>query len=393
MGDNASAPNLNRAQRPPNDLCAQNDKPLRVFMTADAVGGIWQYSIDLIRELALRGARVMLATLGPRPTGDQRREALDISGVTLAESDFALEWTANPWADVEAAGEWLLSLAADFAPDVIHLNGYAHAALDWRKPVVVVAHSCVFSWWRAVHGSAPGAEWNEYKRRVTAGLVAADAIVAPSEFMAAALEREYGVDSDTIRVIHNFSSASRARRHEKQSFVLAAGRIWDEAKNIALLDSIAREIDWEIRVAGSEHGPETSAATNRRAHFLSALSRAEMLDQMHRAAIFAHPALYEPFGLSVLEAAGARCCLVLSDIPSLRELWDSAAVFVNPRDRDCWSAELNRLIGDALALQALGEKAHSRAGKYLPERSVTRYMNLYRSLARLPGKNRKEAAA
>ena len=51
-----------------------------------------------------------------------------------------------------------------------------------------------------------------------------------------------------------------------------------------------------------------------------------------RAAIYALPARYEPFGLSALEAALSGCALVLGDIPSLREVWGDAAVFVPPDD-------------------------------------------------------------
>jgi glycogen(starch) synthase len=367
-----------------------SNKPLRVLMTADAIGGVWRYSIDLVKELAQRGASVLLAVMGPCPSREQRQEALEISGMTLAESDFALEWMTNPWADVDAAGDWLLNRAANFAPDVIHLNGYAHAALDWQKPAIVVAHSCVFSWWQAVHGGAPGPEWDEYKERVTAGLTAADAIVAPSAFMAAALEREYGADSNSIRVIHNFSRTSREQGDAKEPFVLTAGRIWDQAKNIALLNSIAPEVAWEIRVAGGERGPESSTAAGKGARFLGALTHAKILKQMGRAAIFAHPALYEPFGLAVLEAASARCCLLLSDIPSLRELWEGAAIFANPRDPLEWACGLNALIRDPAMRQKLGDEAYSRASKYPPSRSVTQYWNLYRSLAATP---RKEAAA
>ena len=53
-----------------------------------------------------------------------------------------------------------------------------------------------------------------------------------------------------------------------------------------------------------------------------------------RAAIYALPAHYEPFGLSILEAAMSGCALVLGDIPSLREIWGDAAVFVHPDNRD-----------------------------------------------------------
>ena len=44
--------------------------------------------------------------------------------------------------------------------------------------------------------------------------------------------------------------------------------------------------------------------------------------------IFVSVSRYEPFGLAVLEAAHAGCALVLSDIPTFRELWQGAASFV-----------------------------------------------------------------
>lgn len=355
-------------------------EPLRVLMTTDTVGGVWQYSIDLSAGLAQHGVPVTLATLGSRPTEAQREQASEVPNLMLLESDFALEWMPDPWQQVDASGVWLLNLASELQPDVVHLNGYSHAALDWKLPVLVVAHSCVYSWWRAVHQSAPGPEWMEYERRVRAGLARADAIAAPSDWMAGELEREYGISRSNIEVIHNFSR-TRFLIGGKRPFVLAAGRIWDKAKNLAMLDAIAPEVDWEIRIAGSS----TSMPPN--------LPHAELMRQMHEAAILAQPALYEPFGLTIVEAARARCCLVLSDIPSLRELWDGAAVFVDPRDAICWGRQLNALIRDPVRREALAERAYEHSAKYETDLSLTKYWRLYNSIiesSRDPGK---EAAA
>src|SRR6185312_15110567 len=90
---------------------------------------------------------------------------------------------------------------------------------------------------------------------------------------------------------------------------------------------------------------------------LGHIPSADLLDLMGRASIFAHPALYEPFGLAVLDAARARCCLVLADIPSLRELWGEAAVFVDPRDPAAWIRELNSLSRDPSRRGQLGDRA------------------------------------
>lgn len=356
------------------------EQPLKILMTADAVGGVWRYSLDLAEGLVSRGAEVLLATMGPRPTEDQLRQVAAIRNVTVAESEYALEWMSNPWADVEAAGKWLLNLAEDFKADLIHLNGYAHAILPWRRPVVVVAHSCVFSWWRAVHECAPGSEWNEYQRRVLEGITAASMVVAPSAAMARATAAEYGVAPEKLRVIHNFSNTEMAEWTDKEPFFLAAGRVWDEAKNIGMLEQIAPRLNWEMRVSGSERGPEHSRAAARCVRFLGMLPYADLLEEMARASVFVHPSLYEPFGLSVLEAARRSCCLVLADVPSLRELWEGAAVFVNPRDADEWVRELNRMSEDPEKRRRLGERARSHAAKYSARLAVDQYQEVYRAL-------------
>ncbi len=251
--------------------------------------------------------------------------------MTLVESDYALEWMSNPWVDLDAAGKWLLALAADFQPDLVHLNGYVHAALPWHRPTIVVAHSCVVSWWRAVHDCAPGAEWDEYRERVLAGLTAAGLVLAPSGAMARAIAAEYGLRSDEIRVIHNFSNTNQPDRLTKEPFFLAAGRIWDEAKNIALLEQIAPKLNWQMRVSGNGRGSIDSTASVKSARFLGMLSYSDLLEQMARASIFVHPALYEPFGLSVLEAARRGCCFGLGGYPQLARAVGRCGYFRQPK--------------------------------------------------------------
>jgi len=147
--------------------------PRRVLMTADTVGGVWQYAMDLCRVLCARGDEITLATMGGLPDRAQRREAGSIPGLDLRASRYKLIWMDNPWRDVNEAGEWLLGLAHEVQPDIVHLNDLGHGDLDWPAPVLTVGHSCVLSWWRAVHGErAPEPQWTPYRERVTAGLLA-----------------------------------------------------------------------------------------------------------------------------------------------------------------------------------------------------------------------------
>lgn len=367
--------------------------PIRILMTADAVGGVWQYSLDLISQLTQQRFEFLLATLGPQPSCEQRAQAKSIPGLTVAEGGYSLEWMPNPWADVDAAGKWLLDLQSNFGADLIHLNGFSHAALPWKRPVLVVAHSCVRSWWRAVHGCAPGPEWDEYGRRVSRGLCACARVVAPSRHMADCIRSEYSISDEKTSVIRNFTLASQTGQTGKSPFILTAGRLWDPAKNVALLNRIAPRLAWDICLAGGVHGIDYSAASTRNITCLGSLPHDELLRHMESAAIFAHPALYEPFGLAILEAARARCCLVLSDIPALRELWDGAAIFLDPRDANAWRRELNCLAEDSARREQFSNRAQMHARVYTAQAAVEQYINVYRSLLGVPSGEAKVAAA
>jgi glycosyltransferase involved in cell wall biosynthesis len=102
--------------------------------------------------------------------------------------------------------------------------------------------------------------------------------------------------------------------------------------------------------------------------------------RLHRAAIFVSPAMYEPFGLSVLEAASAGCALVLSDIPSFRELWDDAAVFVDPRNIDELRGELERLCDDSARRERMQQAAYQRSLAYSITSMRDAYLRLYGGL-------------
>lgn len=346
----------------------------RVLMTTDAVGGVFTYSVDLATELARSGVCVHLATMGPPPNPDQRARALAVPRLVLHESTWALEWMDDPWDDVARAGEWLRDLERAIAPDVIHVNGYAHGALPFTAPVVLVAHSCVLSWWRAVFGEDAPGRYDPYRRAVRAGLCAADAVVAVSGAMRDALERHYG-PIDRPEVIHDGAPPPRDRAHDKEPFVLSCGRVWDRAKNVEALARVAPRLPWEVKVAGWDSDAYPGVAS------LGWLGPSELGALMDRASIFALPARYEPFGLSPLEAALRGAALVLGDVPSLREVWGDAAVFVDPGSDDALAEAITRLSADAERRDELARLAGARASRYPIARTAHAMLGVYEAAA------------
>jgi len=359
--------------------CMAGKRAPRVLMTADTVGGVWTYAVELARELDARGVQVAIATMGAPVSAHQREELAGTRRVTLHESTYRLEWMQESEADVQEAGDWLLALERKLRPDLVHLNQYAFGALPFVAPTLMVAHSCVLSWWRAVHGVAAPQEWNAYRKLVRTGLAGAGLVGAPTRTMLDSLAANYGYDRGGL-VLGNAANPDLFTPARKQPVVLAAGRFWDAAKNLAALEQVAPTLDWPVHVAGAYKQPDGGTVVPAGVHCLGELPREELAQHLASAAIYALPARYEPFGLSVLEAALSGCALVLGDIASLREIWGDAALYVAPDDHAALRETLARLIAQPALRARLARAALARAEHFTPGRKCDAYLAAYASL-------------
>jgi glycosyltransferase involved in cell wall biosynthesis len=179
-------------------------------------------------------------------------------------------------------------------------------------------------------------------------------------------------------VIFNARNPELFRSEAKENFVFTAGRIWDEAKNVGALAEIAPDVPWPIYVAGENK--EKISSHNIR--LLGRLAEDDVAQWLGRAAIYAAPALYEPFGLSILEAALSGCALVLSDIPSLREVWNGAAEFVPAKDTQALKSVLLQLISNPKKRDDVAARAQCRAIQFNPEQMAAEYISAYGEIMR-----------
>ncbi|MFW5967902.1 MAG: glycosyltransferase family 4 protein [Persicimonas sp.] len=354
-----------------------SERTHRVLMSTDTVGGVWTYTLELAGRLCERGMWVDLAAMGREPSPEQRRAAEAIGGLTFSARPYRLEWMKDPWEDVDAAGRWLVEMAERRPPDVVHLNTLVHGNLDWSAPVLTVGHSCVLSWFEAVKGQSAPADWSRYARRVTDSLQASDWVVAPTHAMLDELERHYGPFS-RCEAIYNGRSAKGYEPRVGDEIVLSAGRLWDEAKNIEAVARAAERIDWPVYVAGAREHPDGGSSTPLgRARPLGQLPSDQLAEWYARAAIYALPARYEPFGLTALEAALSDNALVLGDIDTLREVWGESAVYVDPERPDQLATTIQALIEQPGRRHRLARRALRRAKSLSAESMVDGYVDLY----------------
>jgi glycosyltransferase involved in cell wall biosynthesis len=352
--------------------------PDRVLLVTDTAAGVWTHTIELAGGLAAEGVQPILASLGAAPSPDQLAQAGEL-GLAPHHRHMSQPWLEEPWTDPEAAGGWLVALGREAGADLVHLSEPVLAALEWGVPTVAVSQSCVLSWWEAVLGEPAPASWERYREAMRRGLTAAGTVVVSSRAMGAALRRHYGVPAREI--IPNGRRAERFPPGPKEPLVLTATRLWDGAKNAATLDRAAANLPWPVYAAGDPTPPgggEQECCTHLR--LLGRLPADAVAAWLGRAAVFALPARYEPFGLSPLEAALAGCALVLGDIPSLREQWDGVAIFVPPDDGATLQGALTALIDDPPLRQLLAMRARRRALGLSPRRMALRYLETYAGL-------------
>lgn len=364
---------------------------MKILLTTDTVGGVWDYTVTLARQLDALGCEVLIAAIGePR---DERLARIP-TGVQVTWRSYKLEWMADAADDVPAAARWLRELAQLWATDVVHLNQLAYAAFGFPCPVVTAVHSDVLSWWTHVHGREAPPEWAAYGRWVSDGIRASDAVVTPTQYQSALLWRHYGVAA--TRIIHNGVEVPSDEPPAKtEPLVLCAGRAWDPGKGVDLLDEAAALLGADappIHVLGETVAPHGATFTARHLAMHGRVERAQVDAWMRRAAVYVAPSRYEPFGLAPLEAALHGCALVLSDVGTFGELWNGCAEFFPSGDAQALAAVLARLAGDPMRIQRLAEGARKRAlRRYTARRMAEEYVALYRDVMAAPETRRSVA--
>jgi glycogen(starch) synthase len=366
--------------------------PARILMTADTVGGVWTYAVDLAAGLAASGVRTTLVTLGPSPSDDQQAEAAAIPGLDLIDTRLPLDWAATEPAEIEETAAAVRGLARSARADLVHLNSPALATAGFPMPVLGACHSCLATWWAAVKEGDMPDDFRWRTRALWRGMLACDALAAPSLAFARTTAQLYEIPIPFV--VHNGRRPSRGAAAERESVVFTAGRLWDEGKNAGVLDAAAGLCAIPVMAAGPLVSPIDGAGPAfRNLRPLGLLSAEAVQAQMDRSLIYASSALYEPFGLGVLEAAQAGCALVLSDVPTFRELWDGVAIFAAPRDSSAFAQAFDALAADPPRARALGQAARSRAKRFSADAMTARVLHIYSHLALASGDARRARVA
>jgi glycogen synthase len=364
---------------------------MRILITADTVGGVWIYTRELVTGLVQRGHYVILASLGSMPRPDQLLwlKALPSNSVQYHATNFPLEWMQDSAAGIRESFHFIEDLIRKTKPDVFHSNQFCYGTLDYAIPKLIVAHSDVISWWKAVHScEPPNSSWFQWYRGVVAdGLANADVVVAPSQWMLATAKGQFGFSAPGQVIYNGRSSGLFDPSQKKESRAITVGRLWDEGKQVSLL--LARPQAVPIEIVGPMQPPAgTQNPHNRNLHdtpgieILETQSEADLRFLFSQASIYVATSRYEPFGLAPVEAALSGCALIANDIPVFRELWGDCAFYFRQNSADELGKALHELSQDSDLRHLYAVRAYERAlSRFNSERMIDEYESVYYKLA------------
>ncbi len=237
-------------------------------------------------------------------------------------------------------------------------------------------------------------------------LKCADGLIAVSESTKQDAVRILGIPPERIRVIHpgippEYSSVSpesisrvAASYSLRRAYFLSVGTI-EPRKNIDTLlsawqglpDTFRRE--HELIVVGMP-GWNSGATVKRLAQanredrgirYLGYVDERDLPALTAGASAFVYPSLYEGFGIPVAQAMAAGCPVITSNVSSLPEITDGAAILIDPRSVAELIAAMRR-IGESPDLAArLNTQGIERARKFNWETAASESLRYFAEIA------------
>jgi glycosyltransferase involved in cell wall biosynthesis len=178
-----------------------------------------------------------------------------------------------------------------------------------------------------------------------------------------------------------------ARRFTMKDYILYVGTV-EPRKNLKVLirayKDIKRKYDLALVIAGGpgwyhkdivsypkELGIEGDVI------YTKYVDETSLLYLYRHASVFVYPSLYEGFGLPPLEAMACGIPVLISDIPSLREVTGDAALTFNPKDHEELAHLLDRVLSSESLRMDMKNNGLRRSSEYSWEKVVRATIQTY----------------
>jgi glycosyltransferase involved in cell wall biosynthesis len=118
-----------------------------------------------------------------------------------------------------------------------------------------------------------------------------------------------------------------------------------------------------------------------RVRFLGYVPDADLIPLYNGARVFVYPSRYEGFGLPVLEAMQCGTPVITTNVSSMPEVAEDAALLIAPDDVAGLTGALRRVLTDDRLAQDLGQRGRARAAIFSWQRCARETLQVYQALA------------
>jgi glycosyltransferase involved in cell wall biosynthesis len=204
------------------------------------------------------------------------------------------------------------------------------------------------------------------------------------------LDPKYAPVTDPV-VLNNV----RTRYNLPNTFILYVGTI-EPRKNIAgivrahALLPAALQKEYPLIIGGGKgwYAQQIideihSAETERHVEMIGYIAHEDLAALYSLASVLVFPSFYEGFGSPPLEAMACGTPAIVSDIPSLREAINGAAILVNPNDTSQIAEAIERVLTDKQLASSLRERGLERAKDFHWEIKVEELRRVLEDVGRL----------
>lgn len=364
--------------------------PMRVAVDARKLTdyGIGTYLSHLLRGVAERSEIELVVLAHPRHEERVRALAPTARLVPVAAPGYSLR-------------EHLQVPAALWRerPDLIHFPHYV-MPLVLPRPAVVTVHDVI----QLFYPPAPRARTSLWYLRgmMRSTLRRARTVVTPSRASRSDLISLFGADGARLRVVPMGVDPDLARRPSAEQIEDLKSRYGLKPPLILVVgnDKPHKNFDLVLRafhlarrrhrlpgqlvfVGGVRPDGRIASRCQRlgledRVRFLGRVPGAHLHAVYHVAAVLLHAALYEGFGLPILEAMRVGLPVITSNLGAMRELGEGAARLVNPLDVDEVAGAVERVLVDDPLRRRMIEAGRRKAENLTWERMTAETVAVYR---------------
>lgn len=221
-------------------------------------------------------------------------------------------------------------------------------------------------------------------------------ILTVSNFSKTEIIKYLKIDEKKIEVIYNAVANDLEKSSDSiqispivnsilnDKYVLAVSSI-DPRKNLQRLIDSFLELNLEnykLVLVGktSNHFNVKLSANSKSVIFTGFVSDSELSILYKKCEFFIYPSLYEGFGIPPLEAMKNDCAVIVSEIPSLKEVCSDAALYVNPFDTENIKNGMLKIIEDSGLKEELKRKGSLRSEFFKWKDSGEKVHNLIKDI-------------